>query len=166
MKLNSPTSSTDLGLEHDGVGRPAKGERAATRARLMTVPSHSPVTTTAFLKALDPSADRFTFQLFHDSKHRKLEPTPPGLSLVQHCSCEEASALAWTWHTPEWGLASTSQSTRRILLGGGVRTSFVFGPSSSTPMRTSQASSAGCRASCQRARLYGHRLDGHNFIGG
>jgi hypothetical protein len=69
----------------------------------MAVPSHSPVTTTAFLKALDPSADRFTFQLFRDPKHRKLEANPPGLALVQHCGCEEASALARTWNTPEWG---------------------------------------------------------------
>jgi hypothetical protein len=71
--------------------------------RLMAVPSHSPVTTTAFLKALDPSADCFTFQLFRDPKHRKLEPNPPGLGLVQHCGCEEASALARQWNTPEWG---------------------------------------------------------------
>jgi hypothetical protein len=103
VKLNSPTSSADLGLEHDGVGRPAKGERAATHARLVTAPSHDPVTATAFLKALDPSADRFTFQLFRDPKHRKLEANPPGLALVQHCGCEEASALAQTWNTPEWG---------------------------------------------------------------
>jgi RepB DNA-primase from phage plasmid len=103
MKLNTATSSKDLALEHDGVGRPAKGERAATHARLVTAPSHDPVTTTAFLKALDPSADRFTFQLFHDPKHRKNEGTPPGLKLIQHCSTAQVCALAREWNTPEHG---------------------------------------------------------------
>jgi hypothetical protein len=75
----------------------------APSAAVVPVPRHDTSLTEAFLHALDPSADRFTFQLFRDPKHRKLEPNPLGLALVHHCGCEEAGALADTWNIPEWG---------------------------------------------------------------
>jgi hypothetical protein len=57
----------------------------------------------AFLRALDPSAERFTFQLFRDPKHRKNENKPAELRLINHCTIGEAVDLARQWNTPEHG---------------------------------------------------------------
>src|SRR5690242_17116338 len=64
---------------------------------------HSSVMARAFLRALDPNAERFTFQLFRDPKHRKNEPHPDGVRLINHCTADEAWALAQTWNTLEHG---------------------------------------------------------------
>ena len=80
----------------------------------MQTPTHNPLLMKSFLKALDPSAERFTFQLFRDPKHRKDENTPPGLRrLIHHCTIDAAVALARQWNTPEhaYGLLVTINET-------------------------------------------------------
>src|SRR4051812_43358621 len=56
-----------------------------------------------FLKALDPTAQRFTFQLLRDPPHRKSDPHPPGLRPMAHCSVDEALAMAKRWNTLQQG---------------------------------------------------------------
>jgi hypothetical protein len=66
-----------------------------------------------FLTALDAGAERFTFQLIRDPKHRKAEKTPRGLRLIHHCTINEVVALAKEWNTPEhaFGLYVTINQT-------------------------------------------------------
>lgn len=85
---------------------------AVRNGRASNVP-HGELLMNAFLKALDPRADRFTFQLFRDPRHRKEEDRPYGLSLINHCTIDEAVALARKWNTPEhaYGLYVTINET-------------------------------------------------------
>ena len=90
------------------ISNVADCEAMSDPAGLMPTPAHSPLLMNAFLKALDPSAERFTFQLFRDPKHRKDENTPPGLRrLIHHCTIDEAVALARQWNTPEHAYGSS-----------------------------------------------------------
>src|SRR5436309_621054 len=83
---------------------PAEVSREVTGATDNTpAPSHSPLLMNAFLKALDPCAERFTLQCFRDPKHRKNEKKPDGLRLVHNCTPDEAVALVTKWNTPEHG---------------------------------------------------------------
>jgi hypothetical protein len=90
-------------LKHPDANR-AEVSREITGASDNTpAPSHSPLLMNTFLKALDPSAERFTLQCFRDPKHRKNEKKPDGLRLVHHCTPDEAVALVSEWNTPEHG---------------------------------------------------------------
>jgi putative DNA primase/helicase len=65
--------------------------------------SHCPLQMNTFLKALDSSAERFTFQCFRDPKHRKNENKPGEFRLIHHCTPDKAMALMSEWNTPAHG---------------------------------------------------------------
>ena len=88
-------------------------EAISDPAGLMPTPPHNPLLINASLKALDPSAERFTLQLFRDPRHRKNENRPHGLRLIQHCTADETVVLARNWNTPEhaYGIFATINET-------------------------------------------------------
>jgi hypothetical protein len=109
MNISSPFSPTsaqaepELGCAVDGRAFSGMTVPADALAQQTPTPCHSPVLMHAFLKALDSTATRFTFQLFRDPKHRKNEPHPRGLRLIHHCTADEACAFTTEWNTPEHG---------------------------------------------------------------
>src|SRR5262249_24810794 len=101
---SSPTSvQAEPELDRAVDSRALNGATTPALAQQLYVPSHSSVLTHAFLKALDSTACRFTFQLIRDPKDRKNDPNPRGLHLIHHCTPSEACALAEKWNTSEHG---------------------------------------------------------------
>jgi putative DNA primase/helicase len=109
MHISSPPSppsslvEAERGVAHLGDSVQNTADHAASPTSPTATPSHNPLLTHAFLKALDPTATRFTFQLFRDPKHRKNDPNPRGLHLIHHCTASDACALAEKWNTLEHG---------------------------------------------------------------
>ncbi|WP_441253493.1 DUF3987 domain-containing protein [Bradyrhizobium sp. 613_E4_N2_2] len=107
-------TGTDVANETSNFDGPNTMELPASTSPL---PSHSPLIMRAFLKALDPSAERFTFQLFRDPKSRKNEQNLPGLPLIHHCNSDDAFALAQKWNTPQHGFGLYVTISETDLLG-------------------------------------------------
>jgi hypothetical protein len=104
MHINSPPPvEAEHGVTHTGNGVRNTAERAPALTHTMATPPHSPLLMREFLKALDSTATRFTFQFFRDPKHRKNDPHPRGLHLIHHCTESDACALAEKWNTLEHG---------------------------------------------------------------